>query len=40
MRDYPFTILDVAGILNLKVRRRQPTNMDVDCPFADIRKAK
>lgn len=26
MRDYPFTILDVAGILNLKVRRRQPTN--------------
>lgn len=33
MRDYPFTILDVAGILNLKVRRRQSTDMDVDCPF-------
>ena len=30
---YQFTMLDVAGILDLKVRRRQPTNMDVDCPF-------
>ena len=40
MRDYPFTILDVAGILNLKVRRRQPTNMDVDCPFCGHKKGK
>lgn len=38
MRDYPFTILDVAGILNLKVRRRQPTNMDVVVLLQDIRR--
>ena len=37
---YPFTILDVAGILDLKVRRRQPTNMDVDCPFCNHKKGK
>lgn len=40
MRDYPFTILDIAGILNLKVRRRQPTNIDVDCPFCGHKKGK
>lgn len=40
MRDYPFTILDVAGILNLKVRRRQSTDMDVDCPFCGHKKGK
>ena len=40
MRDYPFTILDIAGILNLKIRRRQPTNIDVDCPFCGHKKGK
>lgn len=40
MNSYPFTILDIAGILNLKVRRRQPTNMDVDCPFCGHKKGK
>ena len=40
MKGYPFTILDIAGILNLKVRRRQPTNMDVDCPFCGHKKGK
>ena len=38
MRDYPFTILDVAGILNLKVRR--PPIWTWIVLFADIRKAK
>ena len=33
MKEYPFTILDIAELLQLRVRRRQPTNMDVDCPF-------
>lgn len=37
---YPFTILDVAGILDLKVLRRQPTNMDVDCHFCNHKKGK
>ena len=40
MIDYPFTILDVAEILNLRIRRRQPTNMDVDCPFCGHKKGK
>ena len=33
MNQYPFSILDIAEILKLRVRRRQLTNMDVDCPF-------
>jgi len=40
MDDYPFTILDVAEILKLRVRRRQPTNIDVDCPFCGHKKGK
>lgn len=40
MEGYPFSILDVAEILQLKVRRRQPTNMDVDCPFCGHKKGK
>lgn len=40
MREYPFTILDIAELLDLKVRRRQPTNMDVDCPFCNHSKGK
>ena len=40
MKDYPFTILDVAEVLNLRIRRRQPTNMDVDCPFCGHKKGK
>ena len=40
MNGYPFTILDIAGILNLKIRRRQPTNIDVDCPFCGHKKGK
>ena len=40
MNQYPFSILDIAEILKLRVRRRQPTNMDVDCPFCGHKKGK
>ena len=40
MGNYPFTILDVAEILKLNVRRRQLTNIDVDCPFCGHKKGK
>ena len=40
MKEYPFTILDIAELLQLRVRRRQPTNMDVDCPFCSHKKGK
>ena len=40
MNQYPFSILDIADILKLRVRRRQLTNMDVDCPFCGYKKGK
>ena len=40
MNQYPFSILDIAEILKLRVRRRQLTNMDVDCPFCGHKKGK
>ena len=40
MKEYPFSILDITDLLQLKVRRRQPTNMDVDCPFCGHKKGK
>lgn len=40
MKEYPFTILDIAELLQLKIRRKQPTNMDVDCPFCGHKKGK
>lgn len=32
-QDFPFTILDVAGLLPLRVRRRAAGSFYVDCPF-------
>lgn len=39
-RDFPFGILDVVELLHLKVRRRQPNSIYVDCPFCNDRRGK
>ena len=39
-RDFPFTIMDVASILRLRVRRRGPDHVYVDCPFCGDRRGK
>lgn len=39
-QDFPFTIRDVAEILNLHVRHRNTVSLDVDCPFCGEKKGK
>ncbi len=39
-QDLPFTIREVAGILNLHVRHKNAASLDVDCPFCGERKGK
>lgn len=39
-RDFPFTIMDVAGLLRLKIRRRSPSGVYVDCPFCGDHRGK
>lgn len=38
--EYPFTILDIAAILRLTVRRELSDSVYVDCPFCQKRKGK
>ena len=39
-RDFPFTIMDVAYLLNLHVRHKKAASLDVDCPFCGEKKGK
>jgi len=39
-RDFPFTIMDVAYLLNLHVRHKNTASLDVDCPFCGEKKGK
>lgn len=39
-QDLPFTIREVAGILNLHVRHKNAASLDVDCPFCGEHKGK
>ena len=39
-QSFPFDISDVATLLNLHVRHRQPRSMDVDCPFCGDTRGK
>lgn len=38
--EYPFTILDIAALLNLPIRRELADSVYVDCPFCQKRKGK
>ena len=40
MQDFPFTIREVAGILNLHIRHKNAVSLDADCPFCGDRKGK
>lgn len=40
MNDFPFSIMEVADLLNLHARRRNAVGIDVDCPFCHDRKGK
>lgn len=39
-QEFPFGIRDVAELLQLRVRRRQPDSMYTDCPFCGDRRGK
>jgi hypothetical protein len=38
--DFPFTIRDVAWLLNLHIRHKNTVSLDADCPFCGERKGK
>ena len=38
--EYPFTILDIAALLHLPIRRELADSVYVDCPFCQKRKGK
>ena len=40
MQDFPFTIREVAEIMNLHIRRKNGVSLDADCPFCGDRKGK
>ena len=40
MQDFPFTIRDVASVMNLRIRHRNTVSLDVDCPLCDDHKGK
>ena len=40
MRDFPFGIMDIAALLNLRIRRRQSDCVYVDCPFCGDKRGK
>lgn len=40
MQDFPFTIRDIAGLMNLHIRHKNTVSLDVDCPFCGDRKGK
>ena len=39
-RDFPFTIMDVASLLRLNIRRRGPGHVYADCPICGDRRGK
>ena len=39
-QDFPFTILDVAGLLPLRIKRRTAGSFYVDCPFCGDTKGR
>ena len=39
-QDFPFTIVDVAYLLNLHIRHKNAVSLDVDCPFCGEKKGK
>lgn len=39
-QDFPFTIVDVAHLLNLHVRHKNAASLDVDCPLCGEKKGK
>ena len=38
--DFPFTIMDVASLLRLNIRRRGPGQVYADCPICGDRRGK
>lgn len=38
--DFPFDIMDVVSLLDLRVRRRQPNSVYTDCPFCGDNRGK
>ena len=40
LQDFPFGIMDVVELLHLRVRRRLPDSVYVDCPFCGDRRGK
>jgi len=40
LADFPFNIMDVASLLRLRVRRRQPNSVYVDCPLCGDKRGK
>ena len=40
LSGFPFGIMDVVELLHLRVRRRQPGSVYVDCPFCNDRRGK
>ena len=39
-QDFPFTIRDVAYLLNLRIRHKNAASLDADCPFCGETKGK
>lgn len=39
-QDFPFTIRDVAYLLNLRIRHKNAVSLDADCPFCGESKGK
>lgn len=39
-QEFPFTIKDVASLLNLHIRHKNAVSLDVDCPFCGETKGK
>lgn len=40
MQDFPFTIRDIAYLMNLHIRHKNTVSYDVDCPFCGDKKGK
>ena len=39
-QDFPFTIREVAYLLNLRIRHKNAVSLDADCPFCGETKGK
>ena len=38
--EFPFGIMEVVNLLNLRIRRQQANSVYVDCPFCGDRRGK